>query len=92
MLPPPLSQNRPNGIQFVAAAGTSEFARRWTPQPGDIVSFKHHGYLAASQRPKFPTLYRLRSDMTWDEVVSNWKEKKRPNSLQGINLTIFVKK
>jgi len=67
---------RPNGVTFTAAAGTTEFAKRWNPQPGDIISFKHHGYLLASQKPKFPTLYRLRSDITWDDVVHNWKEQK----------------
>src|SRR5699024_8334086 len=65
-----------NGIHFVAAAGTSEFAKRWKPQPGDIVSFKHHGYLLSSKKPKFPSLYRLRSDMTWDQVAQNWKEQR----------------
>jgi len=42
----------------------------------DIVSFKHHGFLMASRKPKFPSLYRVRSDMTWQDVVANWKEGK----------------
>jgi len=67
---------RPNGIRFSAAPGTTEFAKRWNPQPGDIVSFKHHGYLLASKKPKFPTIYRLRTDIVWDDVVQNWKEQK----------------
>ncbi len=67
---------RPNGVQFIAAAGTTEFAKRWNPQPGDIVSFKHHGFLLASKRPKFPSLYRMRPDLTWDTVVNNWHEQK----------------
>ena len=60
----------------MASAGTTEFAKRWNPQPGDIVSFKHHGYLLGSKKPKFPTLHRLRSDIAWDDVVHNWKEQK----------------
>jgi len=67
--------NRPNGVRFVAPAGTTEFARRWNPQPGDIVSFKHRGYMFASKKPKMPTLYRIRDDMSWDTVVYNWNEK-----------------
>jgi len=41
------------------------------------VSFKHHGYLVASKKPKFPALYRIRTDLNWDDVVSNWKENKK---------------
>mgnify|MGYP007114703941 FL=1 len=56
--------------------GSSEFIRRWKPRIGDIVSFKHHGYLVGSKKPKFPTLYRIRSDLIWTDVVANWKETK----------------
>ena len=69
---------RPNGIRFTAVAGTTSFTKRWDPQPGDIVSFKHHGFLEATKKPKLPTLYRLRPDLVWENVVQNWKEKK-PN-------------
>ena len=51
-------KNRPNGIRFVASPGTAEFVKRWQPQEGDIVSFKHRGFLLGSKRPKFPLLYR----------------------------------
>jgi len=67
---------RPNGVRFVASGGTTEFLKRWNPQPGDIVSFKHHGYLLASKKPKFPSLYRMRHDLTWDDVINSWKEQK----------------
>jgi len=72
--------NRPNGVRFVAPAGTTEFAKRWNPQPGDIVSFKHRGFMLSSNKPKVPTLYRIRDDLTWDDVVHNWNERIRtPN-------------
>ena len=61
-------------MRFNAPAGTSEFARRWNPQTGDIFSFKHHGYLFATKKPKFPTLHRLRTDLQWEDVVNHWKE------------------
>lgn len=67
---------RPSGIRFFAHAATTEFVRRWNPQKGDIVSFKHKGYLLASKKPKTPSLYRLRSDLAWEDVVANWKENK----------------
>jgi len=39
------------------------------------VSFKHKGFMYGSNRPKEPSLYRLRSDMTWQNVVDNFKQK-----------------
>lgn len=68
---------RPNGIRFMATAGTTEFLKRWQPQEGDIVSFKHHGYLLASKKPKYPTIYRMRHELKWEDVVQNWKEQKQ---------------
>lgn len=70
---------RPNGVRFTASAGTAEFARRWDPQPGEIVTFKHRGFLLNSKKPKLPTLHRMRTDITWDHVLSNWKEGKQNN-------------
>ena len=64
---------RPNGVRFEAPAGTTEFAKRWNPQPGDIVSFKHRGFMLSSNKPKMPSLYRMRDDLTWDDMVHNWK-------------------
>jgi len=62
----------PNGVSFACAAGTMEFGRRWQPKVGDIVSFKHHGYLLGSQHPKSPSLHRLRPDLSWDDVIRNF--------------------
>ena len=77
---PYVDNYRPNGTRFVAAAGTTEFARRWSPKEGDIVSFKHHGYLEVTGKPKLPTLYRMRTDLTWDDVINNIKDHKfKPN-------------
>lgn len=59
----------------MAPAGTAEFSKRCTPQKGDIVSFKHRGFMLTSKKPKFPTLHRLRTDITWADVVNNWQEK-----------------
>lgn len=64
---------RPNGVRFTAPAGTTEFSKRWHPQPGDVVSFKHRGFLLTSQKPKLPTVYRIRTDITWEDVVRNHK-------------------
>lgn len=50
--------------------------KRWNPRPDDIVSFKHRGLLQGSKKPKHPMLYRLRPDLTWDDVVKSFKENK----------------
>ena len=44
--------------------------------PGDIVSFKHRGYLLGSKKPLTPALYRLRPDLNWEDVVFNFKDQK----------------
>jgi len=77
---------RPNGVRFIAPAGTTEFLKRWRPVQGDIVTFKHRGFMLGTLKPKMPTIYRVRSDLTWEDVVHNWKEKKLP-SIKGENLT-----
>ena len=69
-----LTINRPNGVTFKAAGGSTEFVNKWNPEIGDIVSFKHWGFLFGSKKPVNPTLHRLCPDLTWDSVVENWKE------------------
>ena len=63
-------------MRFTAGAATTEFAKKWNPQPGDIVTFKHLGFLFTTKKPKLPTIHRLRTDITWDDVINNWKEPK----------------
>lgn len=60
--------------------GTTEFLQRYTPGEGDIVSFKHRGYMQGSGKPKIATLYRLRHDLSWQDVVNNWREHKSSSS------------
>jgi len=31
--------------------------------------------MLSSSKPKMPTLYRIRTDMTWEDVVHNWTER-----------------
>jgi len=82
-----ISSYRPNGVRFVAPAGTSEFLKRWDPIIGDIVSFKHHGFMFATQKPKSPMLFRVRSDLTWDQVLDHWKQQKP--SISGLFFFLF---
>lgn len=63
-------------MRFIGAAGTTQLVTKWDPKPGDIVSFKHRGFLLYSKKPKLPTIYRVRLDITWEDVLKNWKERK----------------
>jgi len=65
----------PNGVIFTAPPGTLDFTVRWQPKFGDIVTFKHRGFMLRSKKPKWPTLSRLRADMTWENVVAYFEEK-----------------
>ena len=53
------------------------------------MSFKHRGFLFHSKKPKLPTLFRIRSDMTWEQVLANWKEKKI-TTINGKILFYFI--
>lgn len=79
----------PNGVTFVAGPGTSEFTKRWNPEPEDIVSFKHRGFLHQSRKPKSPALYRCRPELTWDDIIANWKENRRTTSGQHLPSPFF---
>lgn len=59
--------------------------RRWEPREGEIVSFKHRGFLFGTKKPKLPLLFRVRRELTWEAVVNNWKEQKpvMPGTLAG---------
>jgi len=74
---------RPNGVTFVAGPGIAEFVKRWQPNIGDIVTFKHKGFLMGSKRPISPSLYRLRPELTWDDVIVSAREQKPANPLAG---------
>jgi len=73
---------RPNGIRFTAGPGTFEFATKWSPMVGDIVTFKHRGFLHTSKKPKLPALYRVRRELTWEDVKQQFEEPKA--ALQGM--------
>lgn len=42
------------------------------------MSFKHRGFLQGTNKPKLPQLYRIRTDLVWEDVVANFADKK-PN-------------
>lgn len=68
--------NRPNGVVFTAPPASSSFESAWQPKEGDVVSFKHRGFMLGSMKPKLPALLRVRSDLTWDSVVKDWQQQR----------------
>ena len=76
---------RPNGVIFSAGPGTTAFAKEGqTVREGDIVSFKHSGFLLGSKKPKAPVIYRVRADLNWEDVTKNFEEK--IPSAKGVNI------
>jgi len=76
----------PNGVIFQAAPGTMEFTKKRNPQIGDIVTFKHRGFMLGSKKPKWPTLSHVRPEMSWENVVSNFTDKKPKRRDSGIHI------
>jgi hypothetical protein len=77
---------RPNGMTFVASPNTT--VTKWPLKPGDIVTFKFRGFWLGSGKPKSPTIYRVRTDKTWEEVVSSFKQNTRiPTGVYLFNFT-----
>jgi len=58
---------------------------------GDIVTFKHRGFMIGTKKPKMPALHRIRHDITWDDVINNWKEQKPsgPGTNQALAVSYF---
>jgi hypothetical protein len=67
---------RPNGVTFVASPTTTAFATKWNLKEGNIITFKHSGYWMASKKPKTPSIYRVRPDKTWEDVVKSFETNK----------------
>jgi hypothetical protein len=63
-------------MTFIAAPTTPALAAKWQLKPGDIVTFKHRGFWLGNKQPKSPTIYRVRTDKTWHDVVRSFDERK----------------
>lgn len=76
---------RPNGSVFSVAAQNVQVEVK----TGDVVTFS---YESNSRRdaPVNPTIYRVRTDLSWDDVVLNFrKEKRQLNSIISIREIFF---
>eukprot|EP00026_Physarum_polycephalum_P002684 Phypoly_transcript_02692.p1 GENE.Phypoly_transcript_02692~~Phypoly_transcript_02692.p1 ORF type:complete len:862 (+),score=102.64 Phypoly_transcript_02692:87-2672(+) len=75
----------PNGLKFECAA--SGMCDKSLLKPLVIVSCKYNG-LYPSGRPREPLIFRPRLDMTWSDVVSQYKETKpRKKTLSDLTVS-----
>lgn len=50
------------------------------PIPGDVVTFTYENYSTAAV-PVNPELYRIRRDMTWEDVIRNYATSDRQHAV-----------
>jgi len=81
----------PNGVTFTAPPGTMEFVKRQNLEIGDIVTFKHRGFMLGSKKPKSPSLSRIRPELTWGDVVAAFKEGQKKRGAKAIVLRKRIK-
>eukprot|EP01126_Amoeba_proteus_P001018 TRINITY_DN10290_c0_g1_i1.p1 TRINITY_DN10290_c0_g1~~TRINITY_DN10290_c0_g1_i1.p1 ORF type:complete len:359 (-),score=108.58 TRINITY_DN10290_c0_g1_i1:157-1233(-) len=64
----------PNGVKFHIGSGFTNAQRKNNTKPkiGQIVSFKYQE-LSEEGNPRFPVFLRVRVDITWDDVVRDYK-------------------
>jgi len=65
----------PNGKRFDAGSGLNMDQRRKPPKIGSVITFKFQE-LSNAGIPRFPVFLRLRTDLTWKDVLEAAKTKK----------------
>jgi len=46
--------------------------------------------MGTTGKPKLPAIHRLRTDISWEEVVANWEDRKaKPNGTKCIILSLY---
>ena len=69
-----------NPIIFIESSTYSLLSSKQQLKQGDIVSFKHRGYWLSNQTPKSASIYRIRSDLTWDHVLHSYQHRSSKSS------------
>ena len=65
----------PNGKRFDCGSGLNFAERKKPPKIGSVITFKFQE-LSNSGTPRFPTFFRVRTDLTWNDVLEAAKTKK----------------
>ncbi|CAF1376814.1 unnamed protein product [Rotaria magnacalcarata] len=73
----------PNGKQFDVGSGLTMDQRRKAPKIGAVITFKFQE-LSNNGHPRFPVFLRVRTDLTWNDVLEAAKTKKPMSVIQKI--------
>jgi hypothetical protein len=65
----------------VSGPATTALSMKWQLKPGDIVTFKHRGFWLGSGKPKSPTIYRVRPDISWQYLLDSVQLRSTPIGL-----------
>ena len=73
----------PNGKRFDVGSGLNMDQRRKPPKIGSVITFKFQE-LSNNGHPRFPVFLRVRTDITWNDVLEAAKTKKPVSVIQKI--------
>ncbi|CAF0877475.1 unnamed protein product [Adineta ricciae] len=73
----------PNGKRFDVGSGFDMSQRRNPPKKGSVITFKFQE-LSNAGIPRFPVFLRIRSDLTWDDVLEAAKTKKPVSTTEKV--------
>jgi hypothetical protein len=72
-----------NGKRFDVGSGLTMDQRRKAPKKGSVITFKFQE-LSNNGHPRFPVFLRVRTDLSWDDVLEAAKTKKPVSVIQKI--------
>jgi hypothetical protein len=73
----------PNGKRFDVGSGLNFDQRRKPPKIGSVITFKFQE-LSNNGHPRFPTFLRVRTDLSWNDVLEAAKTKKPMSVIQKV--------
>ena len=73
----------PNGKRFDVGSGLNMDQRRKPPKIGSVITFKFQE-LSNNGHPRFPVFLRVRTDVTWNDVLEAAKTKKPVSVTQKV--------
>lgn len=81
----------PNGKRFDVGSGLTMDQRKKAPKKGSVITFKFQE-LSNNGHPRFPVFLRVRTDLTWNDVLEAAKTKKPMSITQKVIPTAKLSK
>lgn len=75
---------RANGVTFTAPSEAGVMLKE-----GDVITFRHNGYLPSSNRPKLPVIHRVVGDLSWAEIAEKYRKEEATQQQKGMFYYIF---